>query len=249
MKKTPNFLEDRICLNVLTNSIENAKEIYTATEGHVLLGILTINYPNDQTAIEDMKKYQAIVENAISIGLGAGNPNQSEMVTRVSAVVQPQHVNQVFTGVGQSRALLSQNETFVNGLISPTGKKGFVNISTGPLSSKKSAAEIPITSAIAILKDMGASSIKYFPMKGLGHIEEYKVIAEACAENNFALEPTGGITLANFEKIIRIPLEIGVKKVIPHVYSSIIDKETNKTKIEDVKTLYAIMKKVLEGIS
>lgn len=78
------------------------------------------------------------------------------MVARLSEVLQPQHVNQVFTGVGASRALLGQDETVINGLVSPTGKVGCVNIATGPLSSGAPAAEVPIETAIKLLKDMGA---------------------------------------------------------------------------------------------
>ncbi|EIA21162.1 2-dehydro-3-deoxyphosphogluconate aldolase [Listeria fleischmannii 1991] len=246
MKKEPNYLNNRICLNVLANSVENAKECYEAAEGHVVLGVLSINYKTDEAAIEDMQKYIEATDNALSVGLGAGNPNQSAMVTRISAKLQPQHVNQVFTGVGASRALLNQDDTIVNGLVSPTGRVGYVNLATGPLSSQEAAAEVPIETAIALLKDMGGSSIKYFPMKGLEHVEEYRAVAKACAENDFYLEPTGGITLDNFEEIVKIALDAGVKKVIPHVYSSIIDKESNDTRPEDVQTLYNMMKKLTD---
>ena len=44
----------------------------------------------------------------------------------------------------------------INGLVSPTGKVGYVNIATGPLSSGAPAAEVPIETAIKLLKDMGA---------------------------------------------------------------------------------------------
>ncbi|MBO0470588.1 KDGP aldolase family protein [Enterococcus sp. DIV0242_7C1] len=246
MSLTPNYLEDRICLNVLANSVENAKACYEAADGHVILGVLSKNYPTDEAAIEDMKKYAAETNNALSVGLGAGDPNQSQMVSRISAELQPQHVNQVFTGVGTSRALLAQNDTIVNGLVSPTGKVGIVNIATGPLSSQAPAGEVPIETAIKLLQDMGGSSIKYFPMKGLAHIEEYKAVAEACAKYDFYLEPTGGIDLENFEEIVQIAVDAGVKKIIPHVYSSIIDKETGDTKPEDVKTLLGMMKNTLK---
>lgn len=246
MSLVPNFLENRVCLNVLANSVENAKACYEAAEEHVVLGVLSKNYDTDEAAIEDMQKYQEAVNNALSVGLGAGDPNQSKMVTRISHVLQPQHINQVFTGVGATRALLKQNQTFINGLVSPTGKPGYVNIATGPLSSKSAPAIVPIATAINLLKDMGGSSIKYFPMGGLKHLEEYKAVVQACTENDFYLEPTGGITLENFEEILRIAVDGGVKKIIPHVYSSIIDKETGDTKVEDVKQLLAIMKKVLK---
>ncbi|BDZ31983.1 KDGP aldolase family protein [Lactiplantibacillus sp. WILCCON 0030] len=241
MDLKPNYLANGLCLNVLANSIENAKACYDAAEGHVVLGVLTKNYPTDAAAIEDMLKYKAVINNAVSVGLGAGDPNQSAMVVRVAKAVQPQHVNQVFTGVGASRALLGQNETIINGLVSPTGKVGVVNIATGPLSSQALPTEVPIVTAIALLKDMGGSSIKFFPMKGLAHIEEFKAVAQACAENDFDLEPTGGIDLENFEEIVAIAKNAGVKRIIPHVYSSIIDQASGETRPEDVAKLYTML--------
>lgn len=172
------------------------------------------------------------------IGLDAGDPNQSMMVSRISKELQLQHVNQVFTSVGTSRALLGQQDTFINGLVSPTGKVGYVNIATGPLSSEAEKTEVPVETAIQMLKDMGGSSLKYFPMAGLKHIEEYKAVALACAKLDFHLEPTGGIDLDNYEEIVQIALDSGVKKIIPHIYNSIIDSETGNTNPEAVKELY-----------
>lgn len=245
MSLIPNYYKDRVSLNVLANSVENARDCYNAADGHVVLGVLSKNYDSDAAAIEDMKKYQAATNNALSVGLGAGDPNQSQMVSRISGELQPQHVNQVFTGVGASRALLGQSDTIINGLVSPCGKVGYVNIATGPLSSQSPEAIVPIETAIALLKDMGGSSVKYFPMKGLAHKEEYEAVAKACAEHDFYLEPTGGIDLENFQEIVKIALDAGVKKVIPHVYSSIIDAETGDTRPEDVKTLFNKVKELL----
>ena len=245
MKLTPNFYRDRVCLNVLAGSKANAREVYEAAEGHVLVGVLSKNYPDVPSAVADMREYAKLIDNALSVGLGAGDPNQSAMVSAISAEVQPQHVNQVFTGVGPSRALLGQNETVGKGLVSPTGTPGMVKISTGPLSSQAPDGIVPVETAIALLKDMGCSSIKYFPMGGLKHVEEYKAVAEACARNDFWLEPTGGIDLDNFSEILKIALDAGVKKVIPHVYSSIIDKASGDTRPEDVRTLLAMTKKLV----
>ncbi|CNH70161.1 2-dehydro-3-deoxy-phosphogluconate aldolase [Yersinia pekkanenii] len=246
MKLTPNYYNDRVCLNVLAGSKDNAREIYQAAEGHVLVGVLSKNYPDVDSAVNDMREYAALIDNALSIGLGAGDPKQSTMVSQISQQVQPQHVNQVFSGVGISRALLGQHETVVNGLISPTGKVGYVKISTGPLSSQQKDAIIPVTTAITMLKDMGGSSVKFFPMNGLDSIDEYRFVAEACAATGFWLEPTGGIDLANFEHIVQIALDAGVTKIIPHIYSSIIDSNTGNTRPEDVKTLLAIVKKIVQ---
>ena len=53
MKLTPNFYRDRVCLNVLAGSKENASEIYEAAEGHVLVGVLSKNYPDVASAVTD----------------------------------------------------------------------------------------------------------------------------------------------------------------------------------------------------
>lgn len=245
MKLTPNFYRDRVCLNVLAGSKENAKEIYDAAEGHVLVGVLSKNYPDVATAVADMREYAALIDNALSVGLGAGDPNQSAMVSEISRHVQPQHVNQVFTGVGASRALLGQNKSVVNGLVSPTGMVGMVKISTGPLSSVSSDGIVPVDTAIALLKDMGGSSIKYFPMDGLKYRDEFRAVALACAKHDFWLEPTGGIDLENYEEILKIALDAGVSKIIPHIYSSIIDKASGNTRPEDVRTLLDMTKKLV----
>ena len=119
-----------------------------------------------------------------------------------------------------------------------------VKISTGPLSSTGKDAIVPVDTAIMMLKDMGCSSVKFFPMKGLSTKEEYKEVCLACVRQDFMLEPTGGIDLNNFEEICQIALDAGVKKVIPHVYSSIIDPETKLTRVSDVEKLYNIMKEL-----
>ncbi|WP_337264456.1 MULTISPECIES: 2-dehydro-3-deoxy-phosphogluconate aldolase [unclassified Serratia (in: enterobacteria)] len=245
MKLKPNYYQDRVCLNVLAGSKDNAQEIYDAAQGHVLVGVLSKNYPDVDSAIADMTHYARLIENALSIGLGAGDPKQSNMVSQIAWKVQPQHVNQVFTGVGASRALLGQRETVVNGLVSPTGRVGWVKISTGPLSAQAPDGIVPVETAIALLKDMGGSSIKYFPMGGLKHKEEFQYVAQACAEHDFLLEPTGGIDLENYEAIMEIALAAGVKQVIPHIYSSIIDSTSGNTRPQDVKTLLAMTKKLV----
>lgn len=47
---------------------------------------------------------------------------------------------------------------------------------------------MPLETAIALLKDMGGSSIKYFPMGGLKHRDEFVAVAQACAHHDFWLQ-------------------------------------------------------------
>lgn len=240
-----NFYKGRICLNCLTNSTQNAKAIYQAAEGHVAVGILSANYPNVEQAVEDMKRYQAAVDNNISVGLGGGNPAQWLAVAEISGQIKPKHINQTFTAGGYTRAKTGEGP-FLNSMVAPSGKPGYVKISTGPLSKDLEPAMVPVKTAIAMAKEQGADSLKYFPMGGLKVREEYEAVAKACAESSFGLEPTGGIDLDNFGEILKIGIQAGVERIIPHVYTSIIEKETGATRISDVVRLFEIIKSVMD---
>lgn len=241
------FYQDRVALNVLANSIENAREVFEAAEGHVLVGVLSKDYPTVEKAVTAMKAYGAAIDDAVSIGLGAGDNKQAAVVAEIAKYYPSSHINQVFPAVGATRANLAEKESWINSLVSPTGKVGYVNISTGPISAGISeSAIVPIKAAIALVRDMGGNALKYFPMKGLKHEDEFRAVAKACGEEGFALEPTGGIDLDNFSQILEIALEAKVPKIIPHVYSSIINSETGKTNEEDVRKLLTITKKLVD---
>ncbi len=240
-----NFYKGRVCLNCLTNSVDNAKAIYEAAEGHVAVGILSADYPDVEQAVEDMKRYQEAVDNNISVGLGAGNPGQWKAVADISGQIKPKHINQTFTAGGYTRAKTGEGP-FLNSMVAPCGKVGYVKISTGPLCKDMEPAIVPVKTAIAMAKEQGADSLKYFPMGGLKVKEEFEAVATACAESGFGLEPTGGIDLDNFSQILKIAVDAGVEHIIPHVYSSIIDKETGATRISDVVKLYEMIREILD---
>lgn len=240
-----NYYNGRVCLNVLAGSLENAKEIYDAAEKHVEVGVLSASYPDVASAVEDMKKYMDVLEGNLSVGLGGGNPAQWKAVADIAKEIKAHHFNQVFSAVGYTRANVDNDTSHINALVSPTGTAGMVKISTGPLSKDAEPAIIPVDTAITMIKEMGGNSIKFFPMGGLKCKDELKAVAEACARNHFVLEPTGGIDMENFREIMQIILDAGVEKVIPHVYSSIIDKESGNTKIDCVKALLAIVKELV----
>lgn len=242
-KLDKHFYKDRVSLNVLANHPENAKAVFEAGEGHVLIGVLSKDYPTVAEAVQAMKAFGQEIDDAVSIGLGGGDNRQAAVVTEIAKHYSGSHINQVFPAVGATRANLGENCSWINALVSPSGRVGYVNISTGPISSKsKELGIVPIETAINLIKDMGGNAVKYFPMKGLSTEEEYKAVAQACGEAEFGLEPTGGLALDNFEKILDIALEAGVPRVIPHVYSSIIDKDTGETSVADVARLFTIIK-------
>ena len=238
-----NYYNDRVCLNVLGGSVDNAREIYEVAEGHVAVGVLTADYPTPEAFVEASGAYMDVLEGNLSVGLGGGNPAQWHAVAEVAKSVKANHFNQAFCAVGWTRANLGSDECHVNAMVAPSGTPGLVKVSTGPLSREcKKPALVDVDTTIAMVREMGGNSLKFFPMGGLKVADELKAVAEACARQDFILEPTGGIDLENFDQIMGIILGAGVPKVIPHVYSSIIDKATGSTRTEDVKALLAKVK-------
>lgn len=240
------FLYDKISLNVLAKDIDQAKEIYQITEGHVLIALLAANYQTIKEAVQEMKAFHQVIDGAISVGLGAGDPNQTDRVIEILQSYIPEHVNQTFTKVKESRKILHQTKTWVNALVQPAEDPTFVNIATGPESLTGKRQFVPIETAIQRVRKMGGNSLKFFPMNGLETKEQYERVAKVCARENLPLEPTGGITITldNFYEIVDIALKAGVPKVIPHVYSSIVEEETGKTNLLAVKMLYEQMKEL-----
>ncbi|RKP55066.1 oxo-acid lyase [Cohnella endophytica] len=237
----------RVALNVLANGVDNAKEVFDAAEGYVLVGVLSKDYPTVEAAVAAMKRYGEAIDDAVSIGLGAGDNRQAAIVAQIAKHYPGTHINQVFPVVGATRANLGDRGGWINSLVSPTGQAGYVNVSTGPVSAAHpEQAIVPVKTAIALVRDMGGNALKYFPMNGLNREDELRAVAKACGEEGFALEPTGGIDMDNFEPILRIALEAGVPHIIPHVYSSIIDKETGRTNVQDVRVLLETMKRLVD---
>ncbi|WP_141500006.1 2-dehydro-3-deoxy-phosphogluconate aldolase [Paenibacillus luteus] len=238
---------NRAALNVLTGSLENTMRVFAAAEGHVVVGILSKSYSTVEAAVEAMRVHGSHIEDAVSIGLGAGDNRQAAVVAEIVREYEGAHINQIFPAVGATRANLQDRAGWINALVSPCGKAGYVNISTGvhsaPLEQK---AIVPVEAAIALVRDMGGNALKYYPMHGLRYEEEYRAVAAACAEAGFALEPTGGIDMDNFSAILEIALEAGVPQVIPHVYTSIIDSATGETRPEQVKQLLETLKHLVD---
>lgn len=242
------FYKDRVAINFLAKDAENGKEVYEAMEGHTAIGVLSKQFDTAEEGIEYVSTYKKSVP-CVSVGLGAGDPSQAIKAAKIASATDPGHVNQVFTSAGYAAGALQAKDckyTAVNVLISPTGTVGKVKISTGERSCNENDAIVDVETALAMLKDMEADAVKYYPMGGLKSIEELKYVAKACADMDISmLEPTGGINLDNFEEILKVCLDAGVKKVMPHVYGAVIDKETGKTNVNQVKALYGIVKRLL----
>ncbi|ENA5130925.1 oxo-acid lyase [Escherichia coli] len=210
-----NFYRNRVAINVLAKDIANAREIFDAAEGHAVIGVLSAQFSSVDEGIQEVKRWMAEIP-SISVGLGAGDPAQYYKAAMIAAQIHPAHVNQTFTGCG-----------FAAGALAATGgEQTHVNALVSPTGTPGE-----------VLISTGVSSSQGTPAR---------VSCDTAVRNGMTLiEPTGGIDLDNFSVILKTCLEAGVPRIMPHVYSSIIDPDTGYTRPDDVAVLLNKVKSLL----
>ncbi|RNB84239.1 oxo-acid lyase [Brevibacillus nitrificans] len=234
-----------IRLNVLAKDVENAKQINTLAQGRVLIGVMVKGFATVEAAVRAVQQYQQ-AGIPVSVGLGAGDPAQWKKVAQVAIQKEPDHVNQVFPAAGYTLGALQaigNSHTLVNALITPSNQAGKVQVTTGP-ESEKVAEVLSCEAAAAMLAEIGVHSVKFYPVNGMEKLDEIKAMARAAVRFGIPVfEPTGGIDATSIRPIVEVCLEAGVQQVIPHIYTSIVDKTTGLTRLEQVEELLAAVDK------
>lgn len=232
----------KIYFNVLAKNLENAVEISRVAPDRILVGVMVKGFATDDEAAERVEQYKA---NGVlaSVGLGAGDPAMWKRVADVAAKTCPFHINQVFPASGYTMGRLEachKGEYIVNALVEPTGQPGMVYIATGDTSRQKKE---PVTAEMAarMMADIGIPSVKFYPIGGSERLDEVKAMVEAAVAQGISVfEPTGGIGMENVREIVQACIDGGAATVIPHLYTSLVDKETGKTNPEYLEELAAM---------
>ena len=68
------FYKGKVMINLLARDLDNAVEVAEALDGHVLVGVLTKNYPTVEACVADVKAYMKKLTN-VSVGLGPATPS------------------------------------------------------------------------------------------------------------------------------------------------------------------------------
>lgn len=234
-------LQHKVIFNVLAKDVDNAKELTAVAGERVLVGVMVKDFPTEEAAIQQVQSFK---ENGVlvSVGLGAADPAMWKKVADVSTATKPDHINQIFPAAGYTLGRMEQltEQPIVNAVIEPTGTAGKVYISTGPISSANREA-VSCEMAANMLAEIGVHSVKFYPIEGEKRLDEVAAMAQAAAKAGFKIfEPTGGITVENVHAIVKACLDNGAETVIPHLYTSLIDKETGKTEVEKIQQLLAM---------
>jgi len=232
------MMSKKVLFNVLAKDLENAKAISRFNAERILVGIMVKNFSTNEEANQRVREYKA---NGIlaSVGLGAGDPAMWKRVADVSADTRPYHINQVFPAAGYTLGRLYENKNsfIVNSLIEPASEPGKVYISTGEFSSDKKEM-VSCELAARLMKDIGLNSVKFYPIEGANKLEHVRQMAKAAVKAGIGIfEPTGGIDMENVHEIVKVCLNEGIGMVIPHLYTSLVDKISGETKPEYIETL------------
>ncbi|MGJ3508739.1 KDGP aldolase [Enemella sp. A6] len=217
-------------LNVLSRDLDNAVDITAAAPGRVYCGVLMKDHPDTDSGAAAVREHLAAGVR-VSVGLGDGDPTMWRRVAEVTALTSPPHANQVFPAAGYTLGRIEQvgATTLVNALVGPGSRPGLVRIGTGPESSD-AECEVPAEFAAVLLAEIGVPSVKFFPIKGTQKLDHLEAMVRAATANGIEMfEPTGGIEPAHVPQIVDVCLSNGATHVVPHVYSSIVDKQTGLT--------------------
>ncbi|GLB60150.1 KDGP aldolase [Cytobacillus sp. NCCP-133] len=235
-------MNHKVVFNVLAKDAVNAKELVAAAGDRVLVGVMVKNFSNVEAAIDQVELFKRH-NIPVSVGLGDGDPAMWKKVADVSAKTNPQHINQVFPAAGYTLGRITQqgfSGTIVNALIEPSGTPGEVYISTGANSSGYKE-KVSCDLAASMLAEIGVHSVKFYPINGDKRLDEVAEMAKASSKAGLKVfEPTGGINMENVHRIVQTCIENGAEMVIPHLYTSLVNKETSKTEVEKIEQLVSM---------
>lgn len=229
----------KVLLNIQTRSVEASVQATELLGRAVIVGVMAKDYPRLEDGVHYIEAlHQHHVQ--VSAGLGDGSADQWEHALQLALQTHPLHLNQIFPAAALSHyALRSKDaQTIVNAMVRPTGQPGIVDIGTGPLSQRIGRGHAAIENVLAIMKEMGVQSIKFFPIEGNTKLDEVRAVAEAVAREGMMIEPTGGITPDNVAEIVQVCLDAGVSYIMPHLYGSLKNPETGDLDIQKLTAAY-----------
>jgi len=231
-----NKLDGFLLFNFLAKDKLNAEEIIEAGQGFIVPGIVSSDFARIEDGIKKVEELKEVAS-VVSIGLGDnGNPANWDKVLNIAAGSNPGHLNQPFEKSSYSRGYLKAKglDQAVNGLVSPAGKVGYVNLS---------GVEMKVENLVDLALSMGVESIKFMPLKGLTHLDELVYLCKVAAEKGIvAVEPAGGISADNIVEIVNAVRGTGIPVFMPHIFGSTIDKETGRTIPEEVAKIVCLVR-------
>ncbi|HEY60311.1 MAG TPA: KDGP aldolase family protein [Anaerolineae bacterium] len=237
-------INSRILFLVPALNIDNAIKVNQALNGAGLVAVSANKYSSAESLAQEAKQMQDKL-GVISIALGEADFSQAEKVIKAALLSKPDHINQPFELSGYAQGRLHQagvKHTIINALVQEANREDQVIIKIG----KKNAERIitlQIRDAMELISGWGIKSVKaQFTKKGV-NFNWLANITRAAKEAGLELvEPSSGITEENINEVINTGLKCGCAFILPHVFSSLIDKSTGLTKPEAVSRMVELVR-------
>jgi 2-dehydro-3-deoxy-phosphogluconate aldolase len=215
-----------LLINVQAATVEVAAAATARYGQRVVVGVVARDFADPAAAAAHIRALHRRGVR-VSAGLGDGAAQEWERALDAALLTHPYHLNQVFPAAALSQRALREAgaATIVNALVRPSGTPGEVVVATGPR-SERTGGRLPVEAALDMLVEVGVRSVKLFPIGGATRLPELRAVAEAAAERDMAVEPTGGITPENLADVLATCLDAGVTRLMPHLYGSLRDPAT-----------------------
>jgi 2-dehydro-3-deoxy-phosphogluconate aldolase len=223
--------QDQFLLNVLAKDEKNASDLLEASDGFCVPGIAAADFLTVEKAVETVKSIKRSSP-VVSIGLGGGGKfDEWKRVIDIAVLSNPEHINQPFEKAPFAKGFLEAKDCFpiVNALISPSGKIGFVKLSSGKMTRVEQLLELAAA--------FGIESIKVMPMKGLDHLEELIFITKEATKRGIrGIEPAGGIKVQHLPVLYKEIRKIDIELFMPHIFGDVLQGrgESNPSKVKEI---------------
>lgn len=228
------WIGGRVAVCFPAKDAENAREVWEAGEGSALVSLEAAKYP-DEAAFSAAVSSMLSAVPVLSVALGGGADPKQWGKVMAGGLAGAQHLNQPFSTSGFVKGRVSAStNSWVNGVVRPTGTPGSVLI------EMVDGEAVPLSAADAcrLLKESGVDALKFHPARGAEILPE---VAAACNSAVTAgivgFEPAGGIGPDNIVELTRACLATGIPYFLPHIFGSVVDKATGRTKPEAVTAI------------
>lgn len=229
------WIGGRVAVCFSAHDAENAREVWEAGEGSAIVSLEAAKYADESafsTAVSSMLSAVPV----LSVALGGGADPRQWSKVMAGGLAGAQHLNQPFSTSGfvKGRVAGSGANSWVNGVVRPSGTPGTVMMEM----VDGSAISVSAVDASRLLKESGADALKFHPARGVEILPEVVAACSgAVSAGLVGFEPAGGIGPDNIVELTQAILATGIPYFLPHVFGSVVDKATGRTRPEAVAAI------------
>lgn len=225
------WIGGRVAVCFSARDAENAREVWEAGEGSAIVSLEAAKYPDEAAFSAAVSSLMSAVP-VLSVALGGGADPKQWGKVMAGGLAGAQHLNQPFSTAGFVKGHVSAStNSWVNGVVRPSGTPGTVlmeMVDGEPM-------QISAVDAARLLKELGVDALKFHPARGVEILPEVVAACSAAVSAGLlGFEPAGGVTPANIVALTRACVDTGIPYFLPHVFGSVVDKATGRTRPEAV---------------